>query len=995
MKIRHLLLIITFIFLGWQQLSAGNPGGNLIISATGTSSTLPIGDFMTGIGERGHDYTLTAADLTTLITNANGQLTLTFDNITISGNVVLNLSGCNQNINLTLLTDKYANGTIRVADGGGLSIVTAANKTSEITLLAGNMTGITNIKADKVTIADRMMKYDRIYMPGFTNWTQTQIDQLIATASHIGPSITDLGGGYKMYDFTTNTQFTVANGVFTMTAQADFTGTKGMGFKNMDRNGTLAGQTLGAYPANFFNDLTNAEGIRFKVDVKNGTAGTLNIGLSNCATAMFEYFINGIPLTAADEDGYITLPLSLFKKEFWSNEGLQLNNCKVFIIEIIDVTNGTSVSFSDFHAYKTATAANQSLTLGGVALDENVKEVNIISTKEITQHNGQTFSAKGDINIDAEDKVTMNNDGNSLLGNINIQSKSISLTTQNTETSEQTAHFTFKPTNNSLRIYDVYVDNESKGPLSSYDLVMKDQSKHTIEVKMAASIDTAFTITGNTSFCEGTTQTLTATSKTASYQWVNGSGVISTENHWDIPATYAAGTYSIFVVATWYDEINDYTISNSKEIILNIFAASETALSDSIIYGNSYKKNGFDITPTEVGTSEHTLTLTNAHGCDSIVTLTLKTLPIPIDTTLIVSPTGDISLCEGNATSLIATSTANQYEWYLNGDKVSSDEICDIPNNLKPNDYTIRLVATWTPDGSPATTLTREIALRINHVDLVDIKDTITLGDTYKKNGFDITPTETGDTEHKLTLTNAAGCDSIVNLQLTTLPVPIDTNITIEGETTICEGTSTTLTAISSADEYGWFCDEQLLSTGSSVVIPDTMAAGVYTIKLLAMWHGEAWYPENVTTASKTFELVINKVDHTEVSDTVNVGETYDKNGFDITPTEAGTTDHTLTLTNANGCDSVVVLHLTAIIPEGIHDFDIVRSIYPNPATNHITVQVSGQAMGSELRIYDMQGRLMKAQIIDNETIRIDLTTFANGVYLLKADSQTIKIIKQ
>ena len=994
MKIKHLLFIAALIFLGWQQLSAGNPGGNLIISATGTSSTLPVGDFITGIGERGHNYTLTAADLTTLITNANGQLTLTFDNITISGNVVLDLSGCNRDINLTLLTDKYASGTIQVTNGGGLSIITATNKTSEITLLAGNMTGVANIKADKVTIADRTVKYNRIYMPGFTNWTQTQIDKLINTASHIGPSITDLDGGYKMYDFTTNTKFTVANGVFTMTAQADFTGNKGMGFKNMDREGTLAGQALGAYPANFFNDLTNAEGIRFKVDVKNGTAGTLNIGLSNCATAMFEYFINGIPLTAADEDGYITLPLSLFKKEFWSNEGLQLNNCKVFIIEIINVTNGTSVSFSDFHAYKTATAANQSLTLGGVALDENAKEVNITSSSGITQHTGQTFSAKGNININAEDKVTMNNDGNSLLGNINIQSRNISLTTQNTESSEQTAHFTFKPVNSSLRIYDVYVDNESKGPLSSYDLVMKDQSKHTIEVKMAASIDTAFTITGNTSFCEGTTQTLTATNKTASYQWVNGSGVISTENHWEIPATYAAGTYSIFVVATWYDEINDYTISNSKEIILNIFAASETALSDSIIYGNSYKKNGFDVTPTEVGISEHTLTLTNAHGCDSTVTLTLKTLPIPIDTTLIVSPTGDISLCEGNATSLIATSTADKYEWYLNGDKVSSDEIRDIPNNLKPNDYTIRLVATWTPDGSPATTLTREIALRINRVDLVDIKDTITLGETYKDNGFEITPTEVGTSKHTLTVTNAVGCDSIVNLLLTTLPVPIDTTLVVEGETTLCEGNSTTLTATSTADTYAWYFGEQPLSDSSSVVIPDTMAVGEYTISLIASWHPTA-VPEDVISVTRTIELVINKVDHVEISDTVNVGETYDKNGFNITPTEAGTTDHTLTLTNAAGCDSVVVLHLTAIIPEGIHEYDIVRRVYPNPTTNYITVQVSSQAVGSEMRLYDMQGRLMKVQIIDNEAVRIDMTSFANGVYLLKANSQTVKIIKQ
>ena len=90
-----------------------------------------------------------------------------------------------------------------------------------------------------------------------------------------------------------------------------------------------------------------------------------------------------------------------------------------------------------------------------------------------------------------------------------------------------------------------------------------------------------------------------------------------------------------------------------------------------------------------------------------------------------------------------------------------------------------------------------------------------------------------------------------------------------------------------------------------------------------------------------------------------------------------------------------MVLHLTAIIPEGIHNYDIVRRVYPNPTTNYITVQVSSQAVGSEMRLYDMQGRLMKVQIIDNEAVRIDMTSFANGVYLLKANSQTVKIIKQ
>lgn len=581
-KIYFLLLSMLIIMLGFMPAKVSATSGNLTITYIGKTDKLPIGDWTTGIGETGRNYTINAIDLSKLITENNGKLTLCFDNFTINGNVELNFTGNNMDIDLTLLVTTQK-GRITVAEGNSLTILTDEGKTSTITLKAKDFTNLENkFKADKVIFKNAILEYERMEMPGFTKWTQEELDKLIAAASHVGKFIDDKDlGGYKLNDFTSETKFTVENGVFTMTAEKEYSGT-GMGFKNMDREGTLTGGVkLGDYPANFFNDLTGADGVRFKVDVKNGSAEYINIALSNCATDGFEYFIYNIPLTAADDEGYIALPIPLFEPEFWSANKLHLNNCKVFIMEVFNVTNGTSISFSDFHGYK---------------------------------------------------------------------------------------------------------------------------------------------------------------------------------------------------------------LGESKDV---------------------------------------------------------------------------------------------------------------------------------------------------------------------------------------------------------------DTTLSIAGETEICEGTSTTLTATSTADSYSWTCGEILLSKTNSVTIPDTMPAGEYTINLVATWLGGSIIPENQITVTRTIDVTINKADHVELTDTVNVGETYDKNGFDITPTEAGTTDHTLTLTNANGCDSVVVLHLTAIIPEGIHDFDIVRSIYPNPATNYITVQVSGQAMGSELRLYDMQGRLMKAQVIDKETIRIDLTTFANGVYLLKADSQTIKIIKQ
>lgn len=340
--------------------------------------------------------------------------------------------------------------------------------------------------------ADGQGKIQRIEMNGFSLWTQGQIDSLLKEASHIGNSITDLSGGYKANDFTKNTEFTVKNGVFTMTAKADFTGENGMGFKNADREGKLAGTALGDYPANFFCDLTNAEGIRFKIDITSGTVKKLNIGLSNCANACFEYFVNGISTEDVDEEGYVTLPFAKFQREFWSAEGLQLNNLKVFIIEAIDATNGASISFSDVHGYKT---------------------------------------------IDPHGELTL-------------------------------------------------------------------------------SID------GKTEICEGDVDTLKAISDATEYVWSINYEIVSTEKYWVVPAAYMANTYPVYVEAKRINEDSTVT-TTSQKFDLHIFAADSVVLTDTAFVGIAYDKNGFNITPEEIGTQLLYDTLVNQHGCDSLITLKL------------------------------------------------------------------------------------------------------------------------------------------------------------------------------------------------------------------------------------------------------------------------------------------------------------------------------------------------------------------------------------
>ena len=81
-------------------------------------------------------------------------------------------------------------------------------------------------------------------------------------------------------------------------------------------------------------------------------------------------------------------------------------------------------------------------------------------------------------------------------------------------------------------------------------------------------------------------------------------------------------------------------------------------------------------------------------------------------------------------------------------------------------------------------------------------------GEDYKENGFNMTNLSAGTYNETLEFETDHDCDSIVNLTLTVHESPV---VTIEGNTTITQGESTTLTA-SGADSYVWSTGETMAS---------------------------------------------------------------------------------------------------------------------------------------------------------------------------------------
>jgi hypothetical protein len=76
--------------------------------------------------------------------------------------------------------------------------------------------------------------------------------------------------------------------------------------------------------------------------------------------------------------------------------------------------------------------------------------------------------------------------------------------------------------------------------------------------------------------------------------------------------------------------------------------------------------------------------------------------------------------------------------------------------------------------------------------------------------------------------------------------------------------------------------------------------------------------------------------------------------------------------------------------------------IYPNPATEKITIEISGFAetpSRASLQLYSLSGQLLQTQPLHSETTEVSLAGLVRGTYILKVQingkTEEWKIVKQ
>ena len=509
-------------------------------------------------------------------------------------------------------------------------------------------------------------------------------------------------------------------------------------------------------------------------------------------------------------------------------------------------------------------------------------------------------------------------------------------------------------------------------------------------------------------------------------------------------------------------------------------------------WSNASSSNSINVTQSGV----YTVTATNAEGCSNTASVSVTVNPLPN-----VNISGNNSFCQGDNVTLTATG-ASTYAW----SNTSTNAAITVSS---AGNYTV----TGTDANGCSNTATKTVS--VNSTYNTPITHSICQGESYNFYGQNLTtagtythtlqtingcdsvltltlvvkllptPAITGNTSlcqgqtttltanggvsylwsnastnnsisvsqsgiYTVTATNVEGCTGTATVTVAVNPLP---TVTVAGNTTICAGNSTTLTA-SGADSYSW-------STGDNTASVSISAFGVYTVTgtstagcsntakvtvlvsqppvITITGVTDICAGESTTLTAYGGETYLWSDGTTANTLTVGIAGTYQVIGYNaagcnamasatVTMWQPATTefsiecpdscyiwngesycqsgDYTQTLQTIYGCDSIVTLHLTTSV--GITDrdnFDF--KVYPNPTNSVVNVQCimyNAQLDDVKLQLVDAYGRLL--DVIETgrapslQTTQIDLSRYSKGIYFIKAvtNEKTIavrKVVKQ
>lgn len=410
--------------------------------------------------------------------------------------------------------------------------------------------------------------------------------------------------------------------------------------------------------------------------------------------------------------------------------------------------------------------------------------------------------------------------------------------------------------------------------------------------------------------CKGFSTILVATGGN-SYVWSNGINVAentvspSISTNYIVTVTNNEGCSATDVVTVTIkdnptvDAGNDVSICQGQSANLVATGATDYLWNNGIQIANNPVSPNISTTYTVIGTK---------NGCSATdtVRVTVKSLPTPV----VTSP---VTICQGEIATIVATG-GSMYSWN-NG--MTTAQIV-----VKPT-QTINYVVTVTnSDGCSSSTQT---TVTVNKLPTITISPESTVcsgqsaslsasgGSSYKWSNnettatINVTPSST--TTYTVTVTSNEGCSDTKSVTVNVVP---SLTASVSGNTIICNGSSTVLTA-SGGTSYLWSNGEKTdkilvsptVQSSYSVTVSSGTCSSQTTVTVIVN-------PKPTINLSAT-SLIICEKDSTTLS--VTGGNKYQwSNGSTASSQKIApnaTTEYTVTVTNVEGCSATEKVLIT------------------------------------------------------------------------------------
>jgi PKD repeat protein len=521
-------------------------------------------------------------------------------------------------------------------------------------------------------------------------------------------------------------------------------------------------------------------------------------------------------------------------------------------------------------------------------------------------------------------------------------------------------------------------------------------TSNTINVTVNAIPNVSVNSAGSTAICQGQTVTLNSTQSTGN-SWNNGgtgnSITVGTAGNYFTTFTDANGCSNTSNVVTV--EVNALPeVSITANGNTSFCTGGSVTLTSNQSNGNNWSNNSTGNTIEVNSSGNYFSVVTDDNGCQNTsntISVNVSDAPAPTAAAL-----GSTEFCAGG-TATIQASTADAYQWYLNGVILENANA----SQLIATEAGFYTVETSNADACNGTGLSAPVFITVNEIPVVTLTaignttfcegNSVTLlcnqgvGTIWSNGSLDINSAliQSAGT-YTVNYTDNNGCSNSSNSIDVTVNALPSVSISASGATTFCDGGSVTL--ISSQNQ------NNVWSNGLNTNTIEVTTGGVFSVEYTDI---------NGCVANASTTVTVNEQPDADFSILQNngsfviqflnnssnaTGYTWDfgdgSTSQETNPSHLYTTggDFVVTLTASNGdCNDVFTFNVNNVSVE--ENQAQVINIYPNPSHSFINIQTPIQ---TQLMIMDITGKQMMNFTTTASTTNLDIDKLPAGLYVVK-----------